>query len=101
MKPFISIFIIIVVLVLGWVLVRNRPAPSSPTLQNNQMTTTTTTPASDQLKVETLKQGSGVAAKTGDTVSVKYTGTLQNGTVFDSNVDPKFGHTEPFEFLLG
>ena len=40
-------------------------------------------------------------AKVGDTVSVNYTGTLENGTVFDSNVDPKFGHLEPFIFKLG
>ena len=30
-----------------------------------------------------------VVAKTGDTVSVYYTGTLDNGTIFDSNVDAK------------
>jgi FKBP-type peptidyl-prolyl cis-trans isomerase len=41
------------------------------------------------------------AAKTGDTVSMNYTGRLENGTVFDSNVDPKFKHVEPFVFKLG
>ncbi|MEK7080795.1 MAG: FKBP-type peptidyl-prolyl cis-trans isomerase [Patescibacteria group bacterium] len=40
-------------------------------------------------------------AKTGDTVSMNYTGRLENGTVFDSNVDPKFNHVEPFVFTLG
>jgi len=40
-------------------------------------------------------------AKVGDTVSMNYTGILENGTVFDSNVDPKFGHVEPFIFKLG
>lgn len=40
-------------------------------------------------------------AKTGDTVSMNYTGRLQNGTVFDSNVDPKFNHVQPFVFTLG
>lgn len=34
-------------------------------------------------------------------VSVNYTGWLEDGTVFDSNVDPKFGHAEPFVFTLG
>ncbi len=43
----------------------------------------------------------GDAAKAGDIVSMNYTGRLQDGTVFDSNVDPKFQHTEPFEFSLG
>jgi FKBP-type peptidyl-prolyl cis-trans isomerase len=40
-------------------------------------------------------------AKVGDTVSMNYTGALEDGTVFDSNVDPKFGHVEPFVFQLG
>lgn len=44
----------------------------------------------------------GDVAKTGDTVSMNYTGRLENGTVFDSNVDPKFGHPgQPLEFTLG
>ena len=40
-------------------------------------------------------------AKVGDTVAVNYTGRLANGTVFDSNVDPKFNHVTPFIFTLG
>lgn len=44
---------------------------------------------------------SGEVAKAGDTVSMNYTGRLQDGTVFDSNVDPKFQHVEPFVFTLG
>jgi len=43
----------------------------------------------------------GDVAKTGDTVFVNYTGRLENGKVFDSNVDPKFNHVQPFDFTLG
>lgn len=43
----------------------------------------------------------GDVAKVGDEVSMNYTGRLQNGTVFDSNVDPKFNHVKLFEFTLG
>jgi FKBP-type peptidyl-prolyl cis-trans isomerase len=43
----------------------------------------------------------GDVAETGDTVSMNYTGRLADGTVFDSNVDPKFGHVQPFVFTLG
>ena len=43
----------------------------------------------------------GTVAKTGDTVAMNYTGRLADGTVFDSNVDPKFNHVQPFVFTLG
>jgi peptidylprolyl isomerase len=53
------------------------------------------------VKITVLKEGTGVAAKSGDTVAMNYTGKLMNGTVFDSNVDPKFQHVEPFVFTIG
>ncbi len=38
----------------------------------------------------------------GNQVTVKYTGSLlENGKVFDSNKDPKFGHPQPFSFIVG
>lgn len=40
-------------------------------------------------------------SKNGDTLVMNYTGKLTDGTVFDSNVDPKFNHVQPFEFQLG
>jgi len=44
----------------------------------------------------------GQVAKTGDTVAMNYTGRLENGTVFDSNVDPKFGRAgQALVFTLG
>jgi peptidylprolyl isomerase len=43
----------------------------------------------------------GVGAQAGDLVTVNYTGRLADGTVFDSNVDPKFSHVQPFQFTLG
>lgn len=54
-------------------------------------------PAQKGLKIETLKEGAGEPAKNGDTVSVHYTGTLENGTKFDSSLD----RGEPFSFQLG
>jgi len=48
------------------------------------------------VKVEILKQGSGVQAKSGDNVIVDYVGTLQNGKKFDSSID----RNAPFAFTL-
>lgn len=55
----------------------------------------TTTPSG--LKYEVLKPGTGATPKTGQTVTVHYTGTLENGTKFDSSRD----RGEPFEFQIG
>ena len=49
------------------------------------------------MKVEIIKEGSGAVAKSGDHVFVHYTGTLKNGTKFDSSVD----RGVPFDFDLG
>lgn len=52
--------------------------------------------------VEIQQQGTGSAKDTGTIVDVFYTGKLlKEGTTFDSNIDPKFGHTEPFTLILG
>ncbi len=50
-----------------------------------------------QLKIETTEQGGGEEAKKGDRVSLEYTGTLTDGTVFDSSIP----RGEPFAFKLG
>ena len=54
-----------------------------------------TTPSGLQYSIE--RAGSGVSPKSGQTVSVHYTGWLTNGTKFDSSRD----RAKPFEFPLG
>ena len=50
-----------------------------------------------ELKIEDLTVGKGAEAKSGDLVTVHYTGWLTDGTKFDSSVDSG----QPFQFTLG
>ncbi|MDD5145247.1 MAG: FKBP-type peptidyl-prolyl cis-trans isomerase [Candidatus Pacebacteria bacterium] len=53
--------------------------------------------AKEELKIETLRQGTGAEAKNGDNVRVDYIGTLEDGTKFDSSYDRGM----PILFTLG
>ena len=49
------------------------------------------------MKIETITSGTGASPKSGDTVTVHYTGWLTDGTKFDSSLD----RDDPFAFILG
>ncbi|VAW32034.1 Peptidylprolyl isomerase, FKBP-type [hydrothermal vent metagenome] len=73
----------------------------SATTQKEQVTKSapvSTAQTSDKLSITDDVVGTGDVAEKGDTVSVEYTGTLTDGTVFDAT--SKHGGA-PFTFTLG
>lgn len=71
-------------------------ASASPTASMTPASPAITT--SSGLKYQDEVVGTGAVAKTGQTVAVQYTGTLTNGTKFDSSYDHG---SQPFSFQLG
>lgn len=66
---------------------------------NGNVITPSPTPlaVADNLGIEDITEGEGEESVAGDTLSVHYVGTLEDGTQFDSSRD----RGEPFEFTLG
>jgi FKBP-type peptidyl-prolyl cis-trans isomerase len=99
--------LIVVVVVAGLVYITINKKVSAPVVQEEEQVgeveqniNMENTKGVDGVKVTILKEGTGAVAKSGDTVAMNYTGALTNGTVFDSNIDPKFGHVQPFVFTI-
>lgn len=81
-------------------LVADATLPEVPaTIAGNNMTDNTekTVTTDSGLKYVELKKGDGATPKTGQTVVVHYTGTLEDGTKFDSSRD----RNSPFQFKIG
>jgi FKBP-type peptidyl-prolyl cis-trans isomerase FkpA len=51
--------------------------------------------------VQVVSEGAGAPVEAGKSVSVMYKGQTFGGTVFDSNMDSTFGHTDPMSFTVG
>ncbi|MFA4975800.1 MAG: FKBP-type peptidyl-prolyl cis-trans isomerase [Candidatus Paceibacterota bacterium] len=99
-KKSLIISVIIFVIVIGvliFITINSKKGPATVSDQNNVQNTQQV----DGVKVTIFQEGNGDIAKTGDLVSVNYTGKLADGTAFDSNVDPKFNHVQPFVFAIG
>src|SRR3989344_4186596 len=92
----VTIFAVIVAIYFIWSKNAKQPelAPATTTMPPAPRTTKMD---KQGVRIEILKEGAGAIAKKGDTVSVHYVGTLENGTMFDSSVD----RGTPFEFSLG
>ncbi|WP_172185916.1 FKBP-type peptidyl-prolyl cis-trans isomerase [Microcoleus asticus] len=81
-------------------LVADATLPEVPaTIAGNNMTDNSekTVTTDSGLKYVELKEGNGATPKTGQTVVVHYTGTLEDGTKFDSSRD----RNSPFQFKIG
>ncbi|MCC3417696.1 MAG: FKBP-type peptidyl-prolyl cis-trans isomerase [Microcoleus sp. PH2017_29_MFU_D_A] len=87
-------------------LVADANLPKEPaTIAGNNMTGNTektentekTVTTGSGLKYVELKEGNGATPKIGQTVVVHYTGTLEDGTKFDSSRD----RNSPFQFKIG
>jgi peptidylprolyl isomerase len=61
------------------------------------MDTSNATTTDSGLKYITIKEGNGATPKTGENVTVHYTGTLEDGNKFDSSRD----RNRPFSFKIG
>lgn len=70
--------------------------PFGTDMLSDQPATTSALNDVTQLVVQDETVGTGVEARVGDTVSVNYTGKLQDGTVFDTSVGKA-----PIKFILG
>ncbi len=105
MKIWSSVLIVLIVASLGYLIVTR----ASPALPQEEITTTTNTTQQEtpmntqegQMDIKIIQEGTGEPIKVGQTAVMNYTGRLEDGTAFDSNVEAQFSHVEPFEFTLG
>lgn len=96
----VIVSLIVVIIVFGLVIYGlSRNEGNSITTKTKQTTVERT--ISTENTMDNNANDSSRQAKAGDVLIVNYTGRLVDGTVFDSNVDPKFNHVEPFKFILG
>ena len=104
-KSLFVIAILAVVIIIGfltWELdFKKNPAPQTESqetnMNNNPIIDSSSDSLTDGLQIEILQEGAGNEAKAGGTVAVHYTGYLENGEVFDSNI----ANDQPFSFTLG
>jgi len=87
--------LIVSFLILSGLLPLQAQTPSKSAAKPPKQETIMTTPSG--LQYTDIKVGTGAQPQKGNTVKVHYTGTLKDGTKFDSSRD----RGEPFSFIIG
>lgn len=88
--PFV--FVGLVIALVAFLLIKNNKKIDTPMIIEDR------TEETNNIKTNNMEEK---ISKAGDVLVMNYTGRLENGTVFDSNVLPEFNHVQPFEFILG
>lgn len=88
----IVVVVIIAIAASAFLIYNSQKSTPAQTTSGGEMITT-----ASGLQYEDLVIGEGAQAQSGDTVSVHYTGWLEDGTKFDSSLD----RNQPFSFTLG
>jgi FKBP-type peptidyl-prolyl cis-trans isomerase len=91
--------LIIFIFIFSFYFLTKNPSQTETQISDSTKTIMPTLPPSKitELIIEDTKVGTGSAVKSGDTVSIHYLGTLEDGTKFDSSYD----RNEPFETQIG
>lgn len=94
LKTGVAVVLSLVVLAIFFIF--SNPFFSQSITQTQTQAAAGTNTVAAQLISQDEKVGTGTAAKVGDTLTVNYTGKLQDGTVFDSSIGKN-----PISFVLG